>query len=138
MQSKYGFADGEDIPPDALVARKLYCVFVNRLAELWGSRIRVIEYDRPGVHNPVLVEFLTDRELATRLTATYDGKEMLTQPSHIACWPDGPMYSAIAQATALNLDFFIADDTTVMVSAFTEYVTLSADPAFEMASKERR
>lgn len=55
MQHKYGFSDGEAVPPDARECREVYIRFLNALAERLGSKVRAIAYDRGGVHNPYLI-----------------------------------------------------------------------------------
>ena len=55
FHDKYGFGDGEAVPPDAWSLRYVYVREINRLAAANGSAVRLIAYDRPGCHNPYLI-----------------------------------------------------------------------------------
>ncbi|OQC18514.1 MAG: hypothetical protein BWX70_03498 [Verrucomicrobia bacterium ADurb.Bin070] len=54
-RSKWGFGDGDAVPPDAWALRYVYVREINRLAQAKGSAVRLIAYDRGGVHNPYLI-----------------------------------------------------------------------------------
>jgi len=54
-QSKWGFGDGDAVPPDAWALRYVYVREINRLAARNGSAVRLIAYDRGGMHNPYLI-----------------------------------------------------------------------------------
>lgn len=54
-QSKWGFGDGDAVPPDAWALRYVYVREINRLAAAKGSAVRLIAYDRGGMHNPYLI-----------------------------------------------------------------------------------
>lgn len=51
MDTKWGFEDGNCVPPDAEKCREVYIKVLNKLLEKNGSDCRIIEFDRPGVHN---------------------------------------------------------------------------------------
>ena len=55
MGDKFGFSDGEALPPDVWKHREVYVKIINALAESRGSGIRVVCFDRGGVHNPCMV-----------------------------------------------------------------------------------
>ena len=55
FHSKWGFGDGDSVPPDASPLRYVYVREINRLAAAKGSAVRLIAYDRPGMHNPYLI-----------------------------------------------------------------------------------
>lgn len=55
FQSKWGFGDGDAVPPDACALRYVYIREINRLAAANGSAARLVAYDRPGMHNPYLI-----------------------------------------------------------------------------------
>jgi hypothetical protein len=55
FNSKYGFGDGESVPPDARVWRELTLLYVNALAEAFSAGHRLCKFDRPGLHNPYLI-----------------------------------------------------------------------------------
>ena len=53
--SKYGFGDGDHLPPDCWETRTAMVRLINAAAEQLGSDRRVAEYDRPGMHNSCMV-----------------------------------------------------------------------------------
>jgi hypothetical protein len=55
FQTKWGFSDGEAVPPDAKACREVYVREINTLAEQNRSAVRLLAWDRPGVHNCYLV-----------------------------------------------------------------------------------
>ncbi len=55
FHSKWSFAEGECVPPEAWALRYVYVREINRLAAEGGSAVRLIAYDRPGCHNPYLI-----------------------------------------------------------------------------------
>ena len=51
MFSKWGFGDG-DVEPDGILAyREVYVTAMNSLLAQTDSAIRLLPYDRPGLHN---------------------------------------------------------------------------------------
>jgi hypothetical protein len=54
-QSKWGFGDGDAVPPDAALLRQVYCRELNRELQKRKSTVRLLAWDRPGVHNPLLI-----------------------------------------------------------------------------------
>ena len=65
---KFGFSDGEDIPPDADAHRELLVRLFNKRAMAIRSRVRCGAYNRPGIHNPCMVFFV--RAVAIRAIRT--------------------------------------------------------------------
>jgi len=55
FQTKWGFGDGDAVPPDAWACRQVYIREINRLARKRGSKVRLAAYDRPGMHNGYLI-----------------------------------------------------------------------------------
>lgn len=55
FQTKWGFSDGENTPDDAWARRFVYVREINRKAEELGSKVRLIAYDRRGMHNSLLI-----------------------------------------------------------------------------------
>ena len=69
MQSKYGFAGGDATPPEAEACRNTYVMILNSCLRKHGSSIRVVPWDRGGVHNSILIvtipaDLLTANEIA--------------------------------------------------------------------------
>lgn len=57
MLSKYGFADGKAIPPDAPERREVYVRYLNSAGRARNSAVRAAIYNRPGLHNYYLILF---------------------------------------------------------------------------------
>ena len=57
MTTKWGFSDGEAIPSEACVTRKVYVAAINTRAMCLGSEYRAVEWDRWGCHNYCLIMF---------------------------------------------------------------------------------
>ncbi len=55
FQTRWGFGEGESVPPDAWALRYIYVREINRLAEKLGSEVRLIAFDRGGHHNSFLI-----------------------------------------------------------------------------------
>jgi hypothetical protein len=51
LQSKWGFGDGDEVPPDARALRHVYVREINRVAAKLKSKVRLIAYDGCGMHN---------------------------------------------------------------------------------------
>lgn len=54
-QSKWGFGDGDSVPPDALMLRQVYCRELNRELLKRKSSVRLLAWDRPGMHNSLMI-----------------------------------------------------------------------------------
>jgi len=55
FQSKWGFGDGDAVPADAPLLRQVYVLRLNRLLGERGSTVRLLAWDRPGMHNAYLI-----------------------------------------------------------------------------------
>jgi len=55
FQSKGGFEDGDSVPPDAQALRYVYVREINRLAAKLKSKVRLVAFDRCGMHNCLLI-----------------------------------------------------------------------------------
>ena len=55
FQSKWGFGDGDSVPPDALLIRQVYVRELNRMLCRRRSTVRLLAWDRPGMHNSLLI-----------------------------------------------------------------------------------
>jgi len=65
MRSKYGFGDGESVPDGVEKYRDVYVRAINALAEKKGSKSRVKAFDRAGIHNWCLIEFVDENGVET-------------------------------------------------------------------------
>jgi hypothetical protein len=111
--SKYGFFDGELVPADAAQAWRIYVRAVNTKAAKLGSKCRLIPYDRPGTHNPLII-VSTTKEF-------YDSLDAKERRSGTARCPEGELErgedkelrEAIDWAMERDLDRFITTKVTV-------------------------
>ena len=55
FQSKGGFDDGDNVPPDAQALRYVYVREINKLAAKLKSKVRLVAFDRCGMHNCLLI-----------------------------------------------------------------------------------
>ena len=96
LWSKYGFSDGEAIPPGLHSYREVYCKAVNALAKKYKSEYAVAEFDRPGSHNTFLLAFVRR-----------------DKPDVIVKKCDEAMRNAIAEAKELYLDDYVLVQTSI-------------------------
>jgi hypothetical protein len=111
--SKYGFSDGQAVPPDAAQARRTYVRVVNTKATKLGSKCRLVPYNRAGMHNVLIIisattEFyysLTEKQRVFGTTRCPEGEEERGE--------DDELRNAIDWALEQNLDRFIQTKVTV-------------------------
>lgn len=119
MQTKYGFSDGNAIPPDAEVCREIYVRTMNLLLEKHESKVRVMPYDRPGTHNPLLivnvpVDLFKDKE-------GFNPPDKWEEPN-----ADEPYQLACSEAMGMFLDDYV--ETKVQVAGdFEDFLMTIAD-----------
>jgi hypothetical protein len=124
FDSKWGFNDGQSIPEDAYEARRVYVQAVNTIANGLESSVRVVAWDRPGVHNPYLIVFFERDLLASLGDFDYARPEQWPLDVYRAleqaqeAIPDEAMQDAIQRAEEDDLDQYVI-------------VTVSIDPSFE-------
>jgi hypothetical protein len=119
MQSKWGFSDGDAVPDGVEVYRNIYIRAVNQLAGELGSGVRLVAYDRFGVHNWCLILIYTLVDLQSHdvedFTAHTDIDAEIAQT-------DEALEEAIRQAYELDLDSF-AEVTVTVSDDFEGFVT---------------
>lgn len=94
MQTKFGFSDGDAVPPDAEARRAVYVQAINALATRLGSAYRVAAWDRGGMHNSCLI-----------ITEPGDGDEM-----------DDAMRRAIDIAMEMDLDQYVEIQVEISIN----------------------
>jgi hypothetical protein len=55
FQTKWGFSEGAATPDDAWAHRFVYVREINRKAAELASKVRLVAYDRGGMHNGLLI-----------------------------------------------------------------------------------
>lgn len=105
MRSKYGFDDGAAEPSEARLLRKVYVTAVNNIAERRGSQVRVVCYDRPGMHNSCMI---VNVPLAAYLALTESQRAgALPAGCDLDCLPDEALSEAIQEAEGLSLSQYV-------------------------------
>ena len=112
FQTKWGFSDGDAIPPDARACRQVYVREINRLAARRGSQVRLLAWDRPGVHNCYLiVRVPADRVKRVKperlCSGQWDGGWEPRNPNWEEAVPDEALEEAIREAFELDLDGYV-------------------------------
>jgi hypothetical protein len=120
MLTKYGFNDGEAIPAEAYAARHVYVGAMNFLLRKHGSGVRLVAYDRPGVHNECMI-LLVSASDAEKVPDTGDLGDLpghfYTLNGHLEVdevQPDEAYDQALEEAVDLDLDQYV--ETQVMIS----------------------
>lgn len=119
MDTKYGFSDGEAIPPGIETYREVYLRAMNALLKRFDSNIRVVAYDRGGCHNWCLFLRVNKDAYAKMMKANpasvLDGSgisitssEVTTEPK-----PDEAYQKALGAAYELDLDDYVEVKVTV-------------------------
>lgn len=101
MLSKYGFSDGNAVPCGMKHFRDIYIEALNRLLPELGSNIRVVPFDRGGLHNwcmilPVLKETFEKHGI--------DVANSSVQLPHIKDEIDEAYHKAVLMAGEMQLD----------------------------------
>jgi hypothetical protein len=115
FQTKWGFGDGDSVPPDALMLRQVYVRELNRLLARRKSAVRLLAFDRPGMHNPLLIVRVTadmasgvpERKLHLgQLNGGWEPRGDWHEPE-----PDAAYEAVLAEAEGMELDSRV--ETTV-------------------------
>lgn len=103
FRSKYGFEDGDAVPPDAEAVRSVYIRKINEKAVALGSKVRLFAYDRSGMHNCFLIMRVLASDVAgidpRKLclgTSQYDEASWTASRQWVEPEPDQAMADAIA------------------------------------------
>lgn len=65
MLSKFGFSDGATQPAGCREYRRVYVQALNTLLDATAAPVRVVAYDRPGLHNGCMILHVTPELFAT-------------------------------------------------------------------------
>ena len=108
MLSKWGFDEGETMPPGVEAYREAYVTTLNTLLEAKHSTIRVIAWDRPGLHNWCMIAHVS--------AAT--GELLLTHDR------DGGYHEALALAEEIDADQCVCVTAEVDTGLLSEVIQL--------------
>ena len=120
--SKWGFGDGESVPPDAQACREVYVREINKLAAAKGSAVRLLAYDRPGVHNCYLIlrvaaELVRDVPPDMLCKGQWEGGWSMADSDWKEVSADEAMDQAIQDAFEMELDEYVETDVRVRACA---------------------
>jgi hypothetical protein len=104
MRDTYGFGDGDGIPRNAFVHRSLYLTALNHLAKGLGSNVRVVAYDRPGLHNTCMLSLVSVRTYDEIVNPTA-GDNARVNGDEVE--PDAAFTNAEIVASSLYLDGYV-------------------------------
>jgi len=129
MNDKYGFNDGGAYPDGIDLYRDVYVKAVNKLAENRNSELRVVPFDRAGVHNYCLWMvvpkdwFETEYLPKQKENKVWEGVEFKDIPNadQPEPQPDEELDLAIQDAMEMDLDGFL-DTTTVVNDEFAGFL----------------
>ena len=113
--TKYGFSDGNSVPPDAYACRYVYVKEINKMAEKARSKCRLLAYDRGGCHNPYLI--LT---VPAKLVKGANAEKLCTGDwlpkrgdSFEECQADARLERCVEKAMELDLDCYVETKVTI-------------------------
>lgn len=129
MLTKYGFGDGEAVPDNAEIYRTVYIFAINHIAEKFDSKVRVVAYDRPGMHNWCMI-VMVSKEKSMEIDADiinrsldenneYDEYTLTTGlAGEVVCLDDlveqdEAMEKAINHARELGLDDYVVESAEI-------------------------
>lgn len=115
MNDKYGFGDGSAYPAGIELYRDVYLKTVNKLAENRNSELRIVPFDRGGVHNYCLwmvvpKEWFEKEYLPKqKKNKQWEGVDFydLPDPNAPEPQPDEELEAAIEDAMGMDLDNFV-------------------------------
>lgn len=120
FQTKWGFSDGDAVPPDAWACRMVYIREINKLAKKKGSKVRLVAYDRSGMHNGYLI-FTVPADLVAKIPPRKlcigQWKNGWKVPDDVAeAANDDAMDQAIQDAFDADLDNLVETQVRVMAA----------------------
>ena len=107
FQTKFGFNDGVGVPPDAKACRYVYVMAINSLAKRNKSKVRLIAYDRPGMHNCYLILCVDAKHVGRVPAKKLATGELKFNPAWPVAAYDKSMQDAINKSMTADLDLFV-------------------------------
>ncbi len=120
MNDKYGFNDGQAIPAEAEIARKVYVTALNAVAANKGSKVRAIAWDRPGVHNGCLIVMVALTFFNTLSPGQVAGEVPVNLPD-VREPNDKAWRETVADCIDIGLDDYVVT-TTVIAPEFAGFL----------------
>jgi hypothetical protein len=132
MCSTYGFNDGDSEPIGLLAYRAVYLTVLNALLELAGATVRVIGFNRTGLHNRVMILPVTAAFCAT-LTAEHVTDGLSVVPDAALAQEDTGYTNAVCAARELDLDDYVVVQVAIDTAALEDLLSNHL-PALEPAT----
>lgn len=115
--SKFGFGDGDSLPPDAEAHWVENQRVLNALLEKHGSGVRTVCWFRHGMHNPFLLLRVPAELFGTFGTVFQNGRGCEGLPELAGQWteaePDEGWHAALGEGLCLHADGYSFVDTAV-------------------------
>lgn len=113
MDSKSGFNDGASVPPDADECREVYVEVINALAAKHKSGLRVVAFDRPGLHNHCLILRVLLRDFESLPEDAASLQKTLCYLANVEPELDEGLSDALDEAETWDLDSLVEVKTVV-------------------------
>src|SRR6266446_4730130 len=124
MIEKYGFDDGQSEPDGVDLYREAYVVAMNHLLDKHGSAIRVMAWNRMGLHNGCMIVFVPleffktlEEHVIRKGLAQWSGKE----PEYPM--PDDAYVAAYEEAMTLDFDDYVHVDVVFDIDGLEDFLT---------------
>lgn len=122
METKWGFNDGNSVPDGATVYRKVYVLALNKLLEKHNSNVRVVAYNRDGVHNFCLICRVTAEEFKKISEEDVTSGDSTLGTGWTEPDKDEGYEKAFEEAMEAGLDDMILTTVRVNEKAFKEFL----------------
>jgi len=106
MRTKWGFGDGDATPDGARVYREAYLRVLNALLAKHKSEARLAAYDRPGMHNSVLIIKVTVEQFSNMSDEDIYGGEYNFERG-VELEDDEAYRTALGDAYDMEIDDFV-------------------------------
>jgi hypothetical protein len=116
MRDKFGFKDGEDVPSFAGPLRTLYVCAINTFARVEKSQYRAVEYNRTGLHNWCMIQYVTVKDFRRKERDIVDSTKV-----------DEAMHRAVFHAFRFNVDRFVVLTAEADILSFNDNIRKAVD-----------
>lgn len=130
MQDKYGFHEGSVIPSDAYEMRIIYITVMNKLLEKLHSTVRVVAWNRPGMHNYLMISLIPMGEYILLGPQEQKGLVSVSTASSPVS-PDAKFNRALYTAKNLGLDKFCRVTARIATAEFRKFLRDVDSKGFE-------
>lgn len=113
MTSKCGFSDGETVSDADFNTRSVYITTLNHLLKKRGSNVRVLAWDRPGMHNPCWIVRVTLEDYKKLGYDAPDANPSMSKPEiNGILMEKSPYDEAFAEAEEIARELYLDDYLT--------------------------